>query len=132
MATKDKIVIFVAHAIDDDVSATVQKIKDICSDIYREGLLPVAPYVVALLADNKGLGIELSLLSLELELKLDDGSRRRFVNQVWLYGDRISEIMGAIVKFALGRNIPVYAKSEGTKRRLEILLAQKENDSPPV
>jgi len=95
----------------------MKKVFAICEQVRSEGHTPIAPYLLSLphvtdeVIKNRELGIWANLTTFE----------RGYVDELWLYGDGISDGMKIEVALAKKLGIPVVAKSEGTKRDLIIL-----------
>lgn len=108
--------IYVAHPISGDLEGNQKKVLAICEEIHRQGVIPVAPYLVSLqyfnddIQEDRELGIEASL----------EHFRRGFVDELWLYGDRISKGMWGEIRTAREHNVPVFAKTPETERDLEM------------
>ncbi len=106
--------IFIAHPIRGDVAGNMKKVLAICEQVRQEGHTPIAPYLLPLppvheeVMKDRGLGMWANLTTFE----------RGYVDELWLYGDGISEGMKIEVVLAKKLGIPVVAKSEGTKRDL--------------
>ena len=109
--------VFIAHPISGDIDGNVKKVLAICERIHTKELVPVAPYLVSLqylndeVVEDRELGIEANL----------ECFRRRYVDELWLFGDRISEGMKGEIALAKELNIPIVPKTDGTKRDLEVL-----------
>ena len=109
-----KKLIFIAHPIRGDITGNMVKVLAICEQIHKEGHIPVAPYLVSLqylndeVVEDRELGVEANLVCFQ----------RGFVDELWLYGDRISEGMKREIALAQELKIPVVAKSEGTEKDL--------------
>ncbi len=112
--------VFVGHPIAGDIKGNMEKVLRICEQIHTQDVVPVAPYLVSLqylnddIVEDRQLGTEAN----------HECFRRRYVDELWLYGDRISNGMKGEVLLALELNIPIVAKTEATQRDLEQLLAQ--------
>jgi hypothetical protein len=110
----DKKLIFIAHPIGGDVKGNMEKVLAICEHVHREGNIPVAPYLVSLqylndaITEDRELGVEANLSCFN----------RGFVDELWLYGDRISSGMKREILMARVNRIPTRAKTEETKRDL--------------
>lgn len=106
--------VFIAHPIRGDIAGNLKKVFAICEQIRKEGHIPIAPYLTLPLhptdeeMKNRELGVWANLTTFE----------RGYVDEVWLYGDRISDGMKIEVALAEKLGIPVVAKSEGTKKEL--------------
>jgi hypothetical protein len=109
-----KKLVFIAHPIRGNLADNMEKIFAICKQVHEEGHIPIAPYLISLLslrdgvAEDRKLGLEANLVAFE----------RGFIDELWLYGDRISEGMKIEVALAKKLGIPIIAKSKGTKRDL--------------
>ena len=112
-----KKLIFIAHPIRGDVAGNMAKVLSICEQVHKEGHIPVAPYLVSLqylndeVVEDRELGVEANLVCFH----------RGFVDELWLYGDKISEGMKREIALAKELKIPVVAKTEVTKKDLELL-----------
>lgn len=112
--------VFVAHPIAGDVEGNVKKVLTICRAIHTKDVIPIAPYIVSLqylddgVHEDRQLGIDANRVCFE----------RKLIDEVWLFGDRISSGMKHEVILAITLGIPVYAKTPETKRALYLLLKQ--------
>ena len=110
----DKKVVFVGHPVSGDISGNIKKILNICKQIHNEHIIPCVPYLVPLqylndaILEDRELGIVANL----------ECFRRGFIDEVWLFGDHISEGMKREIAFAEELNIPVLPKTLGTKTYL--------------
>ena len=112
----------IADALGVSVEAgNMAKVLAICEQVHKEGHIPVAPYLVSLqylndeVVEDRELGVEANLVCFH----------RGFVDELWLYGDKISEGMKREIALAKELKIPVVAKTEGTKKDLEVLNVLK-------
>lgn len=107
--------IYIAHPINGDVNGNVEKILAICARIHSKNIAPIVPYLIYLryLDDDdqidRRLGMDAS----------NECFRRKFIDEVWLFGDKISQGMAEEIKLAKKYNIPIIAKTEATKHDLE-------------
>src|SRR3990167_8428842 len=91
--------------------------KSVLGKADKDGHIPVAPYLVSLqylndeVVEDRELGVEANLVCFH----------RGFVDELWLYGDKISEGMKREIALAKELKIPVVAKTEWTKKDLEVL-----------
>jgi hypothetical protein len=112
-----KKVIFIGHPISGDIEGNVQKVLAICEKIHKDGYIPVVPYLVSLqylndtVVEDRELGIEAN----------HECFRRRFIDELWLYGDRISKGMLGEIELAKELGIPIVPKTEKTKDALKKL-----------
>ena len=106
--------VFVAHPIAGDIEGNMKKVLAICEQIHTKEIIPVAPYLVSLqylndeVVEDRQLGIDAN----------HECFRRRYVDELWLFGDRISEGMKGEILLAREMDIPVVPKTEGTKNDL--------------
>lgn len=113
--------VFIAHLMAGDIFTNTRKVLKICAEVYKEGHLPVAPYLVSIqflddtIEEDLKLGIDANVACFE----------RRFVDELWLFGDQISKGMRGEIILARELNIPIIAKTEQTKKELAELLTQK-------
>ena len=106
--------VFVAHPISGDVKGNIKKVLAICEDIHTDKIIPVAPYLVSLqylndeVIEDRELGISANLVCF----------RRGFIDELWLFGDKISSGMEGEVRLAISMDIPIVPKTNGTIRGL--------------
>ena len=117
--------VYIAHPISGDLHYNLRRVLDICEAIHRANasarkkVVPVAPYLTSLMYLNDDdwqehdLGVEAS----------HECFRRKFIDELWLYGDHISSGMREEIALAQHYDIPVIAKTEETRREIEALLA---------
>lgn len=107
--------VFVAHPIAGNIRENVKKVLAICESVHTKEVIPVAPYLVSLqylndtIKEDRELGVIANL----------ECFHRKYVDELWLFGDRISEGMRGEVVLANKLKIPVIPKTEETKRELE-------------
>ena len=108
----DKKTVFVGHPIVGDVAGNVGKVVAICKEIHTKDIIPVAPYLGLLqylddeVVEDRVLGTDANL----------EYFRRGFIDELWLYGDRISSGMREEVDLALELGTPIVLKTEWVKR----------------
>jgi hypothetical protein len=111
---ESKKTVFIAHPISGDIQANMKRVLDICEHIHTTTVIPVAPYLVSLqylndeVVEDRELGVEANL----------ECFHRRYVDELWLFGDRISTGMRQEILLAQELNIPIIPKTEGTKKDL--------------
>ena len=107
--------VFIAHPISGDVRGNMERVLRICQKVHTEHIIPVAPSLVSLqylddtVIEDRNLGIDANL----------ECFHRRFVDELWLFGDHISAGMWQEIALAREVGIPVVAKTAGTLRDLE-------------
>lgn len=109
-------VVYIAHPIGGDVENNIKKVIAICRTVNLEtsDVVPFVPYLSDLYAldDNtpsereRGLKNGLSLL------------KKGFINEIWLYGDRISNGMRAEINICKQVGIKIVPKTSETLREL--------------
>lgn len=109
--------VFVAHPVSGDVKGNVKKVLKICAEIHTRNIIPIAPYLISLqylndeIVEDRALGMAAN----------HECFYRGFVDELWLFGDRISKGMVGEIKLAWERGIPVIAKTRGTRYDLKKL-----------
>ncbi len=115
ISTKTKKTVFIAHPISGDVKGNMKKVLNICKQVHTQEIIPYAPYLAALqylndeVVEDRSLGIEANLECLH----------RKFIDELWLFGNKISEGMEQEILLAKKLEIPIIAKTDKTKRDLE-------------
>jgi hypothetical protein len=124
--SNDILNVFVGHPIGGNVTQNVQLVEEECGRIfkYRPGVQPVAPYLLALkfLDDNKPLD-RLRGVSYNREY-----FEARFVDELWLFGNRISTGMWEEVEWARMYGIPVIPMTNETQ--LDLIRKELSIGSP--
>ena len=124
--------IYPAHPVGGDVEGNTKLIRAIVRELHlMEGVQPICPYLgdVQALDDNLPKEREIGLLSIA------EYFWREMIDEVWLFGPRISNGMRGEIEFAWDMGVPVYAKSSMTIPLLqEMEIKQKPNtkDLPDV
>lgn len=103
-------IVYIAHPISGDVKGNIQKILDIVRDIniHMPDVLPFAHYVVDCQTLNddipeereRGIKNDITLI------------RAGFINELWLFGNRVSSGMRDEIVLFSELGIPVISKSE--------------------
>jgi hypothetical protein len=106
-------IVYIAHPVSGDIEANLNKVKDIVRfiNLTQPDILPFAHYLVDCLAlddeilaeRRRGIKNDIALL------------RAGFIDEMWLFGDRISNGMKNEIKLAKELGIKVVSKSEGTQ-----------------
>lgn len=103
-------IVFVAHPISGDVKENVNKVLKICAKVHTREIIPVAPYLISLqylndeVIEDRELGMAAN----------HECFYRGFVDELWLFGNRISKGMIEEIKLAREMDIPVICKTRGT------------------
>ena len=105
-------IIYIAHPIGGDIKRNIQKVLEIIRgiNINIPEVVPFAHYVVDCYALDDSVPEE-RMRGIKNDIAL---FRAGFIDEVWLYGSRISEGMKAEIKLAKELNIPVISMSIGT------------------
>jgi hypothetical protein len=98
-------IVYIVHPISGDISGNIQKILKIVKDINlsKPDIVPFAPYITDVLAldDNdptqreRGIANDIAILHTGM------------VNELWVYGPKISAGMKAEIKLAFELSIPI-------------------------
>lgn len=109
-------VVYIAHPISGDVENNIKKVIAICREVNLTELdvIPFVPYLSDLYAlddsiqseRERGMKNGLSLL------------KKGFIDEIWLYGDRISNGMRAEINICLEVGIKVVPKTNETGEQL--------------
>ncbi len=111
-AAMPKKTVFISHPIAGDVKRNVKHVLQICADVHTGDIIPVAPYLASLqyldddIVEDRALGTEAN----------HECIRRKYVDEVWLFGDRISSGMEQEIALAKEMGIPIFPKTAGTRR----------------
>ena len=106
-------IVYIAHPIAGDVHGNVERILSIVKEINmtRDDVVPFAPYITDVLAldDNniierdRGIRNDIAIL------------RAGIVDELWVYGPKISGGMQAEIELAFNLGIPIVAKDPQTE-----------------
>jgi len=105
-------IVYIAHPIGGDVKGNINKILAIVRHINLTELdvVPFAPYIVDCLAMEDSIKSERQR-GIKNDIAL---FKAGFINELWLYGDRISPGMGFEISLCLESGIKVVSMSKGT------------------
>jgi hypothetical protein len=104
--------VFIGHPISGDIKSNMKKVLKICADIHTKDIIPVAPYLISLeylndeVVEDRELGMEAN----------HECFHRKYVDELWLFGDRVSSGMMREIELAREMDIPIIPKTEGTRR----------------
>ncbi|MEO6522198.1 MAG: DUF4406 domain-containing protein [Mucilaginibacter sp.] len=105
-------IVYIAHPIGGDVKNNIAKVLAIVKDINltHPDVVPFAPYIVDCLALDDSIPEQRKRGMSNNEHFISN----RFIDEIWLFGDKISGGMQAEIELAYQFSIPVYSKSKGT------------------
>jgi hypothetical protein len=114
-----KPIIYIAHPVSGDIKANLERILKIIHElnITRPDIIPFAHYVVDCYALNDDIP-EQRQKGIENDTEL---LKRGFIDELWLYGNRISVGMLAEIKLAQSLGIPVVPMTPETQKTLVYL-----------
>lgn len=103
--------IYIAHPISGDISGNIQKVLAIFRDLaLTPDIVPHAPYIVALQAlDDKNPKEREAGMNINFDL-----IKSGIIQEIWLYGDAVSNGMIQEINFARNLNIPIIPHSKET------------------
>ena len=115
--------VFIAHPISGDIKGNMAEILRICKEVHTKdgNIIPVVPYMVSLqylddtIQEDRELGIEANF----------ECFHRNYVDELWLYGEKISEGMKGEIRLAWECSISVFPKTSGTQRAYEKFLQEE-------
>jgi len=109
-----KKIVYICHPVSGDVKGNMEKIRDISRSINlsHPDICPIAPYFLDCHAMDDNSRVERSR-GIRNGIYLFD---RKVMDEVWLYGDRISKGMNYEILKAHDMGIPVVPKSEELKQ----------------
>jgi hypothetical protein len=114
-----KKIVYIAHPIGGDVTANIQKILNIVRDINltMPDVVPFAPYIadVLIMDDSKP---EERAIGISNDHKIIESG---IVNELWIYGERISAGMVAEIELAEKHCIPIVLMTRDTELPLSLL-----------
>lgn len=105
MITMSKTV-FIAHQISGDIEGNIKRVIEICRLIHSAHIIPVFPSFTwrQYLTDGEQTKRLAGLVN-------EEYFRRGMVDEVWLYGPKITEGMLKEINLAISYNIPVIPKN---------------------
>lgn len=109
-------VVYIAHPISGDIIGNIQKVLSIVRHVNMRypDIIPFAHYIVDCQALDDDIPAER-----ERGIKNDtELFKRKFIDELWLYGNRISNGMAAEIKLCGELGIPVVAKTPETEKQL--------------
>ena len=120
-------IVYIAHPISGDVEGNLQKIRAISRfiNLNYPDVVPFAPYFLDCIAldDDKPEERERGMRN-DREF-----FERQVIDELWLYGDRISSGMSVEIAMAIKQGIPIVPMSEGTgKQYYQLLMNATDHD----
>jgi len=118
----NKKIVYISHPMGGDILGNTQKVIAICRQIHNEEVVPFVPYLAAFqyLDDTdpreRQKGIDASTVFF---------TRPGAFDELWLYGNRISEGMRGEIILALENSIPVVAKTAETAEVLSEIIVEQ-------
>lgn len=109
--------VFIAHQISGDVDTNIKKVLAVCKKLHESGkIIPIFPSLIwrQYLPENENTKYLAGLVN-------DEYFRRGMVDEVWLYGSKLSEGMIKEIKLAISFGIPVVPKNKFMKEELKRL-----------
>ena len=108
--------IFVAHPMSGDVEGNTKKVIAICKSIHSNEVIPVFPSFTwrQYLADHPNVQDLAAAVN-------EEYFKRGLVDEMWLYGDRLTDGMKREIVLARECNIPVVPKTPETMAALSEL-----------
>lgn len=114
------VIVYIAHPISGDIQGNLEKVRNIIREINltEPDVVPFAHYWVDCHALDDNVKEER-----ERGIKNDhEFFTRGFIDELWLYGDRISDGMWAEIQLAHDKNIKVVCKTDETRKVYELHL----------
>lgn len=108
--------VYPAHPISGDVEGNLARVRAIVRELhFTPGIMPVAPYVA-----DCGILDDSILTEREMGMKtVEEYFRRGMIDEVWLYGPKISAGMKNEILLAWDYGLPVEAQTQETVREFD-------------
>lgn len=111
--------VFIAHPVSGNEQENLRKVLEICKELYSQRIIPIFPshswrqYLKPESNPKYWSG-----------LVNEEYFRRGMIDEVWLYGEIISDGMKKVINLAISYGIPVIPKTEATKKAFEQMFSQ--------
>jgi hypothetical protein len=108
--------VLIAHPMTGDIEGNTKKVEAICREIHSAEIIPIFPSFTTrryLTPDPKDRELA--------KAHIKEYFKRGMVDEVWLYGDNLTQGMLREIKTANEHSVPVTAKTPQTKEFLAIL-----------
>lgn len=112
-------VVYICHPVSGDVKGNIKRIKKICRSINLEhnNIIPFVPYMIDILALDDDIPTERKRGIKNNTFLLENG----YVDEVWVYGHKLSSGMQTEIEIALNELIPVKCMEDKLKELVEDL-----------
>ena len=112
--------VYIAHQVSGNIEENINSILRICREIHTPEIIPVAPYLVALKYLNDHI-VEERTLGIAANREF---FKRGLIDEVWVYGGKISSGMREEIRLSVQHHIPIICKNQDLQSDLEILLKE--------
>lgn len=110
--------VMIVHPMTGYIEGNLKKVDVICREIHSSEIIPVFPsYTTRRYLTSDPKDRELAKAHIEEYLK------RGFIDEVWVYGDRVTEGMLKVMLTAMTFNIPVISKTRETQEYMSLSLS---------
>jgi hypothetical protein len=107
--------VFVAHEISGDIAGNIKKVIAICRVLHLKGIIPIFPsfiwrqYFTGITPEEKVLIGKVN----------EEYFGREMIDEVWIYGPRLSDGIKEEIRLAVKNGVTVIAKSVQLKEKLK-------------
>lgn len=112
--------VFIAHPMTGDIEGNSTKVTAICREIHSPEIIPIFPSFTTrryLTPDPKDRELATA--------HIQEYFNRKMIDEVWLYGDKITDGMWREIRTAFDRKIPVVPKTRETQVALSNALSEQ-------
>ncbi len=103
--------VFISHEMSGDVEGNMEKVAAICQKIQSTEIIPMFPSALTRRYKEPR---DVSAI----KFGIAEYFRSKKADELWLYGDKITEGMKKEIKLARENNIPVSARTSETEKQL--------------
>jgi hypothetical protein len=109
-------IVFIAHPMSGDIQGNTEKVVDICRSIHSDEVIPLFPSFTTrrYLTDDP-------THRAWAKAHIHEYFRRKIPDELWLFGDRITDGMKREIALAREYWIPVFAKTPETQAAMKAL-----------
>jgi hypothetical protein len=105
--------VMIAHPLfGKEEDANIIKILKICAEVHSENIIPIAPFITTMAYLDEQFLVEKKVV----EKLLFRYFQKRFVDEVWVFVDRLTKDVLTIVRQEFRFSVPVIAMSPQVKR----------------